>query len=186
MGAAFGLGAIGPYVTKALAAGGGEDVETLNFLLPFEYLQAELYDRGRRRVNDKGKKMVVSAEQARMIASLLDDERRHVAAVTSMIRKLGGKPVPTASYAFAYREIEVFLQIAAELETSAIIAYNGVIPSLKSGEARELAGSIVQVEGRHAATVLIPRKEEPAPDAFDRGVSKYEAVASVEKFTGTY
>jgi rubrerythrin len=181
-----GLSAIGPYLRGALAANGGEDVDILNFLLPFEHLQADLYGRGERGVNDKGEKLELSAEQRSLIETLHDEERQHVATLTKAIKELGGEPVAKGNYAFAFREVFVLFRLAAELERSAVGAYNGAIPSIESLALRELAGSIVQVEGRHAATVLIHRTEEPAPEAFEPGLTEYQAISSVEKFTGAF
>jgi rubrerythrin len=121
-----------------------------------------------------------------MIAGLLAEERQHVAALTEEIEKLGGKPVPRESYAFAFRFRETFFVIAGNLEFSAIGIYNSLIPEIKSKSLRELAASIVQVEGRHAALVGIPIHGEAAPEAFDKPYTKLSALTSVEKYTGHY
>jgi rubrerythrin len=184
-GAMYGLGAIGPYVSDALA-GGRDDVDILNFLLPFEYLQAAIYNRGKSELNDKGEKMLLKSEEKALVEGLLADEGRHVSALKKAVEELGGKPVRKGAYAFAFINFDEFLRLAREIETSAIGAYNGAIPSLKSTKARELAGSIVQVEGRHAAALLIRRKEEPAPTAFDEGLLENTAIISVGRFTGVF
>jgi rubrerythrin len=185
-GALYGLGAIGPYVSDALAGGARDDVDILNFLLPFEYLQAAIYNRGKSELNDKGEKMPLKSEEKALVEGLLADEGRHVSALKKAVEELGGKPVRKGAYAFAFINFDEFLRLAREIETSAIGAYNGAIPSLKSTKARELAGSIVQVEGRHAAALLIRRKEEPAPAAFDEGLLENTAIISVGKFTGVF
>jgi rubrerythrin len=187
VGTIYGLGSIGPYVRRALGAAGGRDVEVLNFFLPFEYLQAKIYKRALEGINDKGQHFKMSPDRRKLVATLLEEERRHIQALSKTIEKLGGKPVPEAkSYAFAYRGASVFLGISEELEVAAISAYNGAIPSLESKEAQELAASIAQVEGRHVAALLIQRHEKPAPGAFDTGLTEYKATLSVEKFTGVY
>jgi rubrerythrin len=179
-----GLSAIGPYLQGALAAGGGGDRDTLNFLLPFEYLQEEIYRRGLTEVSYRGDRVSLDPEQKSLIETLLDEERQHIAALTKAIEKLGGKPAAKGDYAFAYRELFVLFRLAAEIEQSAIWAYNGVIPSLESTELKELAGSIVQVEGRHLATLFIQMNLEPAPRAFERGQTEFQSLGSVRKFTG--
>jgi rubrerythrin len=185
-GAAYGLAAIGPFARQALAATEGGDLEILNFLLPFEYLQADLYSRGKSERNDYGERMPLTGEWKELIGTILDEERQHVDALTKAIGKLGGKPVEKGSYAFAFRAPEAFFVIAGNLEKSAIGVYNGIIPEIKSKSLRELAASIVQVEGRHAAAVRTQVPEEPAPEAFDVGITKFSAVSSVEKFTGEF
>ncbi len=130
--------------------------------------------------------MPLGSDRKLLIATLLEEEEQHVAALTAAIRKLGGKPVPAGDYAFAFRFPEALFRIAGDLERSAIGVYNGVIPEIKSGSLRELASSIVQVEGRHAATVAMQIHEEAAPEAFDRKYTKFAAVSSVEKFTGEF
>jgi rubrerythrin len=183
VGGLYGIGAIGPYVQQALATS-HSDVDILNFLLTFEYLQWNLYERGHSEINDKGEKMPLKSKERSLLAALSSEESEHVAAVKKMIEKLGGKPVEEGKYAYAFREYDVFLRLAGMIENAAVGAYNGAIPSLKSAEAMALASSIVQVEGRHAATVLVHYKEEPAPEPFDVGTTEYSALVSIEQFTG--
>lgn len=185
-GALYGLSAVTPYVRGALAASGGSDVDILNFLLPFEYLQETLYTRGHTETNDQGEKMKLKGKEKELVELLFTQEGQHVAAVKKMIESLGGKPVAKGEYAFAFREFEEFLARAGELEAIAIAAYNGVIPSIEADQARELASSIVQVEGRHAAAVEIKLKEEPAPEAFDKGRTEEDSILHVEQFTGVF
>jgi rubrerythrin len=185
-GTLYGLNAVSPYVRKAFAASGGNDVDVLNFLLPFEYLQSSLYNRGESEINDKGEKMSLEAAEKTLLTTMLSEEGEHVSALREMIEGLGGKPVEKAEYAFAFRELETFYLIAAELEGYAIGAYNGAIPSLKSSEARDLAYSIVQVEGRHAAAMRIQLEEDPALEAFDLGESEDNSINAVGRFTGVF
>jgi rubrerythrin len=183
-GSLYGLDAIGPYVRRATAAGG--DVHTLNFLLMFEYMQASLYNRGYSEINDKGEKMRLEPDQKELVGLLLEEEGEHATAVKGMIEKLGGKPEPKGTFAFAFRIYESLLVLAGMIESASIGAYNGAIPSLKSKEARDLAFSIVQVEGRHAAAVAMPIGEEPAPEAFDIGLTEESAINITAQFTAVY
>lgn len=193
-GVAYGATAMSPYVRRALATtkgyqklihGSGE-VNTLNLLLMFEYMQETLYGRMNSEVNDKGEKLPLKKEEKEMVELLLGQEREHVKAIRRLIEELGGKPAEKAefSFAFAFRWYETFLVLGGEVETATIGAYNGAIPMLGSPKAREVAASVVQVEGRHAATLHIANNEEPAPEAFDIGVDRESALANTEQFTG--
>lgn len=186
VGALYGLAAVGPYVQRAMAASGDKDVDILNFLLPFEYLQISLYNRGNSGENYLGERLNLKGEDKELVELLVDEEGQHVAAMQEMVEELGGKPVEKGNYAFAYREYSTFLDLGSTIETAAIGAYNGALPRLESEEARELGFSIVQVEGRHAAAVRIPGNEEPAPEAFDIGLLEDTAFNSVIQFTGEY
>jgi rubrerythrin len=179
-GAVFGVGAIGPYVRKALAFAGDNDPDTLNLLLFFEYVQAQFYEEGQRR-------LVASRELKEMIPMLGAQERAHAELLTRQIENLGGKPIPKDYYAvFAYREqyVETFLEIGWQIETNAVGAYNGAIPLLKSKQAKRLASSIAQVDARHAAALSLQDNEEPAPEAFDPVRSEFQALNSLIRFTG--
>ena len=185
-GTLYGLGAIGPYARRAVAADGSE-VDTLNFLLWLEYLQATLYGRGNSEINDKGEKLPLGPEEKKMIELLLAQEGQHIAAMRKLIEDLGGQPKKEdkSEFGFAFRFRGTLQELAGVAEAAAIGAYNGAIPSLRSKEARELAFSIVQVEGRHAAMVAAANRQDPAPEAFDLGLSEESARAASEQFIET-
>ncbi len=185
-GALYGLGAITPYVRKALAASEGSDLDTLNYLLPFEYLQVSLYNRANSQIDSRNEKLPLTGEQKELIATWFAEEGEHVAALREMIEKLGGKPVEKGAYSFSFRDFNSLMARATTLEKVATRAYNGAIPSLESEEARQLAFSIAQVEGRHAAQALFLEIEDPVPEPFDRGESEVNSINSVIQFTGIF
>ncbi len=185
-GTLYGLGAVGPYARRAMAAGNNE-VDTLNFLLWLEYLQATLYGRGNSEVNDHGEKLPLTPKEKEVIELLLTQENQHIAAMRKLIESLGGQPKKEdkSEFGFAFRFRGTLQELAGVAEAAAIGAYNGAIPSLRSKEARELAFSIVQVEGRHAAMVAAANRQDPAPEAFDLGLSEESARAASEQFIET-
>ncbi len=61
-------------------------------------------------------------------------------------------------------------------------AYNGAAPMISSKAVLGSAGSIVQVEARHAAAIRLQNKTEPAPDAFDPSLSKAQVTKAVQPF----
>jgi hypothetical protein len=179
LGAFYGSGMVGPYLRKALAAGEGGDVGILNFLLAFEYVEADLYAKGER-------SLTAGAEIGGLVGMLAGEERQHVAALTDAVRKHGGEPVGKGSYAYSFSDPFAFFGLATAIEKAGVGAYNGAIPLFESEDLRGLAASIAQVEGRHAAIVLLQRGEEPSPEAFDPGRTRFQSAISVERFTGKY
>ena len=64
------------------------------------------------------------------------------------------------------------------LENTAVGAYNGAGPSLMNPAYLAAAGSIVQVEARHAAALGLLTKQSGTPSgAFDKPLTKAEVLA---------
>ncbi|MET0557991.1 MAG: ferritin-like domain-containing protein [Solirubrobacterales bacterium] len=186
VGVLYGLSAVAPYVSRALAAEDADDVEVLNFLLSFEYLQVSLYNRASTETNDKGEALPLKGKERELVTLLLAQEAQHVKALQEVIEDMGGKPAKKGNYAFAFRIFEQFLTIANTIESVSVGAYNGAITRIESDKARNLTYSIVQVDARHAATVSIGVRENPAPEPFDLGLLEETAINHVVQFTGVY
>lgn len=178
-GGAFGIEAAFMNASEALAESSYTETEALNLLLAFELIQVAMYERGLQKL--EGPPRV-----REMLETLHADDVRHQRALTSQIEQVGGEPEKRRSYAFTFFDTESFLWIARTVEAAGVKAYNGAIPVIQSGEARRLAGSIVQVEGRHAAAVRLALREEPTPESFEAGRREYEARSSIEEFTGRF
>ena len=175
VGAVYGAAMVGPFVGKALAMSGGGDVGILNFALTLEYLESTFYKEAKTRAKAKGE-----------LKSLIDlvgrDEDEHVGALTETIKKLGGKPVAEPKFDFPYNDTAGFLELAQTFEDTGVGAYNGAAPQIKSKEVLAAAGSIVQVEARHAAAIRLQNGAEPSPVAFDPALSKAKVLKAVEPF----
>jgi rubrerythrin len=174
-GAVYGTFMVGPYVRKALAMSGSSDVDILNFALTLEYLESTFYKEAMTRAKASG-------ELKSLIGLLADDEQQHVEALTATIKKLGGKPVAEPKFNFDYGNTASFLKLAQTFEDTGVSAYNGAGPMIKSKEVLGAAGSIVQVEARHAAAIRLQNKEEPAPEAFDPSLGEAQVLKAVEPF----
>lgn len=174
-GAVYGTFMVGPYVRKALAMSGGGDVDILNFALTLEYLESSFYDEAKTRAKASG-------ELKSLIELLADDEKQHVEALTATIKKLKGKPVAEPKFDFSYSDTAGFLTLAQTFEDTGVSAYNGAAPAITSKEVLGAAGTIVQVEARHAAAIRLQNKEEPAPDAFDPSLDEAQVLKAVEPF----
>jgi rubrerythrin len=174
-GAVYGAVMVGPFVGKALAMSGSSDVDILNFALTLEYLESTFYKEAKSRAKASGD-----------LKSLIDligrDEDEHVGALTETIKKLGGKPVAEPKFDFPYNDTAGFLKLAQTFEDTGVSAYNGAAPQIKSKEVLEAAGSIVQVEARHAAAIRLQNGDEPAPVAFDPALSEAKVLKAVEPF----
>jgi rubrerythrin len=174
-GAVYGAMSVAPFVSRALAMSGGGDVGILNFALTLEYLESSFYREAKRRAGASGE-----------LKSLIDlvgrDEDEHVKALTATIKKLGGKPAAEPKFDFPYNSTKEFLELAQTFEDTGVSAYNGAAPQIKSKEVLGAAGSIVQVEARHAAAIRLQNEAEPSPEAFDPILSKAQVLKAVEPF----
>jgi rubrerythrin len=174
-GAVYGTLAVGPFVRKALAMSGGSDVDILNFALTLEYLESTFYEEAKSRAKASG-------ELKSLVNLLAKDEQQHVEALEGTIKKLGGKPVTKPKFDFPYSGTSGFLKLAQTFEDTGVSAYNGAAPMIKSKEVLTAAGSIVQVEARHAAAIRLQNKEEPAPAAFDTPLDEKQVLKAIEPF----
>jgi rubrerythrin len=174
-GAVYGTLMVAPFVRSAFAAGGTSDVDILNFALTLEYLESTFYEEAKKRVKATG-------ELKKLLPLLAGDEKAHVVALEDTIKQLGGKPVAKPKFDFEYNGTSEFLKLAETFENTGVSAYNGAAPAIKSKEVLGAAGSIVQVEARHAAAIALQNGMEPAPEAFDPSLEEKEVLKAVEPF----
>jgi hypothetical protein len=170
-GAFYGTASVAPFVSQALAETGGGDAEILNFALTLEYLEADFY-------NVKGKQVGLSGQAKAYAKQFGAEEAEHVAALTAAIKQLGGTPVKKPTFVFPGSSEGAFLSLASVLENTGVGAYNGAGPSLQSRQVLASAGSIVQVEARHAAAIDLLIGRSPTPNqGFDRPLTKEQVLA---------
>ncbi|MBA2256697.1 MAG: ferritin-like domain-containing protein [Thermoleophilaceae bacterium] len=179
-GAVYGGAVVGPYVKQAFAQGEGSsgDIDILNFALTLEYLESTFYQEALRQVNG------LSGDVQALTEQLEADEAAHVEALTQTISDLGGKPVPAPEVDFGegFKDEDSYLELSQTFEDTGVSAYNGAAPEIQATEVLAAAGSIVQIEGRHAALIRFTRGEEPAPTAFDETLDMQEVLDAVEPF----
>ena len=179
-GAVYGLSSVGPFVRSALAEEGG-DLEILNYALTLEYLEAAFYDQALMQVRGLPGSVRSLAEE------IGANENVHVKALTGTIEQLGGKPVkaPGVDFGDAFSSPAAFLKLAQTFEDTGVSAYNGAAPAIKSKEVLGAAGSIVQVEARHAAAIRGLNGEQPAAGAFDEALDMQEVLTAVQPFVAS-
>ncbi len=173
-GSVYGLQTVAPFVGEALAQDKAGDIEILNFALTLEYLETDFYR------SAQG----LSGEAAALAKAFGDEEAEHVAALTKAIQGLGGTPAKKPTASFPKGGQAAFLKLAQTLEDTGVSAYNGAAPMIQSKEILAAAGSIVQVEARHAAAIRLLNGEDPAPVAFDQTMKKEQVLSAVEPFIG--
>jgi hypothetical protein len=170
-GAFYGTASVAPFVSQAFAEPGARDAEILNFALTLEYLEADFY-------NVKGKQVGLSGQAKAYASQFGAEESEHVTALTAAIKQLGGTPAKKPRFVFPATNESSFLALASVLENTGVGAYNGAAPSLQSKQVLASAGSIVQIEARHAAAIDLLIGKSPTPDqGFDRPLSKAEVLA---------
>lgn len=171
-GAVYGTTAVAPFVSQALAASGGGDAEILNFALTLEYLEANFYE-------VKGKQVGLSGMAKTYAKEFGAEEAEHVTALTAAIKSLGGTPVAKPTFLFPATNQKSFLALASVLENTGVGAYNGAAPSLQSKAVLASAGSIVQIEARHAAAINLLIGKSPTPnEGFDKPLTKTQVLAA--------
>jgi len=177
-GAIIGAGSLSPFVSGAIAQSGGGDVDILNFALTLEYLEAAFYEEALAKT--KG----LSDDVRKLAKELGDNEAEHVDALTAAIESAGGTAVkaPGVDFGGAFADEKTFLKFANIFEDTGVSAYNGAAPMIESKEVLGAAGSIVQVEARHAALIRLKRGKAPAPQPFDKTSTMDEVVKAVTPF----
>jgi rubrerythrin len=177
-GAVYGLGAVGPFVREAMAQGSDGDIEILNFALTLEYLESAYYTMALKQVSG------LSAEVKKLATTINKDEAEHVTALTQTIKDLGGKPTkaPGVDFGNAFASEKSFIKLAATFEDTGVSAYNGAAPAIVSKEVLAAAGSIVQVEARHAAAVRSLNGQPISDGGFDKALDQQQVLAAVKPY----
>jgi rubrerythrin len=169
-GAALGAASVGPFVSNALAATASSDLDILNFALTLEYLETNFY-------KHKAKDVGLSGEAQTLAELFAHEEQQHVDALIQAIKAGGGTPVKKPTFVFPVTDQTSFLKLAYVLENTGVGAYNGAGPSLQNKQLLAAAGSIVQVEARHAAAIGLLTNQSVVPNGgFDKPLTKAQVL----------
>lgn len=173
-GALYGAASVGPMISRAFAQGDSGDIDILNFALTLEYLEADFYA--------QALKLDLSSEAKALAEEIGSNEQEHVDALAGTVSDLGGKPAKEPTFEFGLSDEKSFLDLAVTFEDTGVSAYNGAGPALKSKELLATAGSIVQVEARHAGAIRLQAGLQPVIEAFDAPLDMDEVLKAVEPF----
>lgn len=178
-GAVYGASAVGPLVRRAFAQDGGKaskgDLDILNFALTLEYLEADFYDVAQKDVK-------LSSDLKKFAEEVGQNEQDHVDALSGAIKDLGGKPVAKPKFTFPLKDEKSFMDLSVTFEDTGVQAYNGAGPMLDSKDLLATAGSIVQVEGRHAGAIRFMSGMQPVIEAFDTTLDMDQVLKAVMPF----
>jgi hypothetical protein len=179
-GAAYGALAVGPMVQRVFAQGSGGssgDLDILNFALTLEYLESDFYRVAQDQVD-------LSSDVAAFAKEAGDNEDDHVDALMGAIKDLGGKPAKKPEFTFPLKDEKSFTKLAVTFEDTGVSAYNGAGPMISSKDLLATAGSIVQVEGRHAGAIRYLAGMSPVIEAFDETLDMKAVLKAVDPFVG--
>ncbi len=172
LGATAGAASVGPFVANAFAQSSDGDIEIVNFALTLEYLETRFYK--------EAADLKLSKDVKELAALFAEQEQEHVNALKGAVKQLGGTPAKKPTFKFGVTDEKSFLKLAQTLEDTGVYAYNGAGPSIKNKDILAAAGSIVQIEARHAAAIRLANGENPSPDAFDKTLTVDEVLAAVK------
>jgi hypothetical protein len=132
--------------SKGMVSLGSDDIGILNYAYALEQLEQAFYAQ----VNEKGKLSGAAK------AYFKDTEAHEVAHKDFLKTALGKKAIPGLTPDFSsvdFSSKKSILGTAKVFEDLGVAAYNGQGPYLKNKDYLLLAGKIVSLEGRHAASV---------------------------------
>jgi rubrerythrin len=174
-GAVYGVGAVAPYVSGAFAATATDDLQILSFALGLEQLETAFYKAA---LTNAG----LTGDLRKLAAAFGAQEAQHATALSDLITQLGSKPAPAPTAKFGLTDQASFLRLAVTLEDTGIGAYNGAAPQIKTPEILTALGGIVQTEARHSSALRMLAGQDPAPQAFDKGLTPTEVSSAVQPF----
>src|SRR5581483_4925155 len=118
------------------------------------------------------------ADVARYAAQFRRQQTVHVESLSTAIGELGGRAPATPTFNFPGSDQANFLALAYSIENTCVAAYNGAIPLLAGPALVALAGSLVQVGARHAATLAVLSGGAATPaGAFDAALDQTQVLA---------
>lgn len=155
------------------------DPDILNFALSLEHLEATFY----KQVVASGK---LSGDALRYLTTIRDHEITHVDFLT---KALGSAAVgPLNNYNFgAVGDLSSqagILAVAQKLEDTGVGAYTGAAALISNKDYLASAGSIEQVESRHAATIRLLQGQQAATMAYGPKLTVDQVKAAIAPIVG--
>lgn len=168
-----------PFGLGRAFAQGMSDVDILQFALTLEHLEARMY-------RDMLATGILTGKERQYFESFGAHEAAHVDALTNALSAAGADPVAALeSYNFpAFSNRGDILNFARTAEELGVGAYQGAAPAIQNRDYLAAAGSIVQVEARHAAIVRLLIGADPVPAAVTASLTVDQVLQTVNPILG--
>jgi len=165
--------------------GKDNDVGILNFALTLEHLEAEFYREGLAKFGIHDFKQIAKHDPEgalRAFQFLGKSEAVHVTTLETVIKSLGGEPVPPCEYNFGISDIKTFAVIARALEQTGVSAYTGALAKIQTAAIQTAGGTIGTVEARHSTFLNSINGGEPIAYPFDTPLEAREVISIAAPF----
>jgi len=118
------------------------------------------------------------------LSAIRNHEVAHVNFLRAGLTAAGATPVPPATFNFStgLGSVGAFLKTAQLLENTGVMAYDGAIRYIDTGDFLQAGAQIATVEARHAAYLNLINRSSPFPSAFDTGKKPSEILAAAKPF----
>lgn len=157
------------------AAQGLTDVDILQFALTLEHLESRMYQ-------EMLATGILTGKEMRYFQNFGAHEAAHVVALADTLNAIGATPVQEQqTYNFPpFNNRGDILNFARLAEETGVGAYQGAAAAIQNKDYLAAAGSIVQVEARHAAIVRLLIGANPVPSPTTPSLS----IAEVNTIVG--
>ena len=187
--ALFGAGAL---LTSSLEAQTAPpDLTLLNFAMTLENLEAAFYTQGLAQFSStdfnnstfvQNFGTIIGGDVYAYLSLIRNHEAAHVRTLQSLITGLGGTPAKPCTYNFGYKTADEFLSVAAILENTGVMAYDGALSQITTASLKTAAATIATVEARHASYLNLLVGTSPFPNSFDTPATSATILAAAGKY----
>lgn len=155
------------------------DVDILQFALTLEHLEARMY-------KEMLATNILAGKELDYFQQFGSHESAHVDALTSALSAAGATPVTAlAEYNFPpFNNRGDILNFAKVAEDTGVGAYQGAAALIDNKDYLAAAGSILQVEARHAAIINLLAGINPVPNAFTKSLTVQQVLDIVNPVLG--
>lgn len=167
------------------------DVTLLNYALTLENLESAFYTQGLSQFSSaqfassnfiQNFGSLIGGDVYAYLSLIRDQEAQHVRTISSLITSLGGTPAAPCTYNFNYTTADQFVTLAATLENTGVMAYDGALNQISSALTKTAAATIATVEARHAAYLNLLIGMSPFPTNFDTAGSSSAILAAANMY----